>query len=183
MLCCQIQTYASLTDYLCSIILLFSVNSCWCLAAFERKKKWPQKSNISFSCLSSCLSHSQPSMSFQKTSLPRSRGRKGPCSCIHSVWVFHSRPPEICIFFSLCLRLDWLITLRSDIIVSSIHYKLRAMKLMSFIKKDSVCVCVPPLSPGHLHVLRSGHRLWWLLRPFPWENIWGEEGASTSLHI
>lgn len=37
------------------------------------------------------------------------------------------------------------------------------------------------LSPGYLHVLRSGHRLWWLLCPLSWENIWGEETVSGSL--
>lgn len=41
-------------------------------------------------------------------------------------------------------------------------------------------MCPSTLSPGYLHVLRSGHRLWRLLCPLPWENIRGEETASTS---
>lgn len=92
---------------------------------------------------------SQPSMSSQRTSLLRSRGRMELWFCIHSVWVFrHETCRNVC---------EKCVTKRSN---------------------------VPLCSLGHLHVLRSGHRLRWLLCALSWENIWGWGTAwSFYLHL
>lgn len=52
----------------------------------------------------------QPSMSFQKTSLPRSRERRELCFCMHSVWVFQTILPDICLFMSSTHHTDIIIS-------------------------------------------------------------------------
>ena len=66
-----------------------------------------------------CPSLSQRSMSFQRTSLPRSRGRRELWFCTRFVWVSYSIPWNLHVFLYLY---PWLIKLRSDIITSNIYY-------------------------------------------------------------
>lgn len=120
----------------------------------------------------------QRSMSFQRTCSPRSRGRKGLCFCMPSVWVFQHSVAWNLDHSSPYLDL-WLIMQTADIIRDNTP---KGNIINLFLNKRQL-VSSSTLSPGYLHVLRSGHRLWWLLCPLTWENIWGEDAPSGSLLI